>query len=138
MSCVGDSFLIRRYTLAEADLAKRRLAREEHYFLLGVCRGLNMDVDDKGAFRLRFTDFLYGTRRLRGKEWKLINQPLVDGYVLLTKDRFLRVVETHLQNRFEKELPLEVTEALLRAFEITSWSYGRGWKPGGLNSRPRT
>lgn len=76
-----------------------------------------MDVDDNGAFRLRFTDFLYGTRRLRGKEWKLINQPLVDGYVLLTKDRFLRVVETHLQNRFEKELPLEITEALLRAFE---------------------
>jgi DNA primase large subunit len=35
----------------------------------------------------------------------------------MSRDRFLRVVEGHLRNRFEGELPLEVNPTLLRAFE---------------------
>lgn len=68
VSCVGDPFLIRRYALAEAEMARRRLAREEHDFLLRVCCGLSMDAYGDGAFHLHFRDFLHGTRRLRGKE----------------------------------------------------------------------
>ncbi|MFQ5986744.1 MAG: DNA primase regulatory subunit PriL [Thermoplasmata archaeon] len=117
VSCVGDGFLVRRYALAEADLARRRLSREDDDFLLAVSRALGLDVLHDGAFRLHFTDFLRATRQLRGKEWKLINQPVQEGFVLMSRDRFLRVVEGHLRNRFEGELPLEVNPTLLRAFE---------------------
>ncbi|MFQ5918628.1 MAG: DNA primase regulatory subunit PriL [Thermoplasmata archaeon] len=117
VSCVGDSFLVRRYALAEADLARRRLSREDDEFLLTLSRALGLDTLQEGAYRLHFSDFLRATRQLRGKEWKLINQPVQDGFVLLSRDRFLRVVEGHLRNRFEAELPLEVNPTLLRAFE---------------------
>ncbi|MFQ5907300.1 MAG: DNA primase regulatory subunit PriL [Thermoplasmata archaeon] len=117
VSCVGDGFLARRYALAEADLARRRLAREEDEFLMAVSRALGLDVVRDGAFRVHFADFLRATRQLRGKEWKLINQPVQDGSVLLSRNRFLRVVEGRLRNRFERDLPLEVNHTLLRAFE---------------------
>ena len=117
VSCVGDRFLVRRYALAEADLARRRLSREDDEFVLRTSRALGLDALHDGAFRLHFGDFLRATRQLRGKEWKLINQPVQEGFVLLSRDRFLRVVEGHLRNRFEAELPLEVNPSLLRAFE---------------------
>ncbi|MFQ6012914.1 MAG: DNA primase regulatory subunit PriL [Thermoplasmata archaeon] len=117
VSCVGNGFLVRRYALAEADLARRRLSREEDDFLLAASRALGLDALRDGAYRLHLGDFLRATRQLRGKEWKLINQPVHEGFVLLSRDRFLRVVEGHLRNRFEAELPLEVNPTLLRAFE---------------------
>ena len=117
VSCVGDSFLVRRYALAEAALARRRLAREDDNFILAVSRVLGLHGSFDGSYRLHFGDFLRATRKIRGKEWKLINQPLRDGYVLLDRERFLRVVEGHLRNRFEEELPLEVNPTLLSAFE---------------------
>ncbi len=117
VSCVGDGFLVRRFALAEADLARRRLSRESDDFLLAASHALGLDALRDGAFRLHFSDFLRATRQLRGKEWKLINQPVREGFVLLSRDRFLRVVEGHLRNRFEAELPLEVNPTLLRAFE---------------------
>ncbi len=116
VSCVGDSFLIRRYALALADRARRRLAREDPAFLLQVCEALRLDCFVDGAYHLHFTAFLRATRGLRGKEWKLINQPVEDGYVQLGRERFLRVLEGHLRGRFAEELPLEVNVLLLEAF----------------------
>ncbi len=116
VSCVGDLFLIRRFSLAEASLARRRLTREDPAFLMEVCRALNLDCRVEGAYRLHFSDFLKATKRLRGKEWKLINQPVQDGHVILSKEKFLRVLEGHLRNKFEDELPLEVNDLLLEYF----------------------
>ncbi|MFQ5875292.1 MAG: DNA primase regulatory subunit PriL [Dehalococcoidia bacterium] len=116
VSCVGDPFLIRRFALAEASLARRRLSKEDEAFLIETCRGLGLDCFQQGQCYLHFADFLKGTKRLRGKEWKLVNQPVQRGYVLLGRDKFLRVVEGHLRNRFEEELPLEVNDFLLAKF----------------------
>lgn len=115
-SCVGDLFLIRRFALAEASLARRRLSKEDDEFLMRVCQSLGLDCFKEDGYRLHFADFLRATKRLRGKEWKLVNQPVVKGYVILGRDKFLRVFEGHLRNRFEAELPLEVNETVLEHF----------------------
>lgn len=115
-SCVGDPFLVRRFALAEASLARRRLTREDDEFLMQACRSLGLDCYVRDGFRLHFTDFLRATKRLRGKEWKLVNHPVAEGYVILGREKFLRVLEGHLRNRFEEELPLEVNETLLSHF----------------------
>ncbi len=117
VSCVGDPFLIRRFALAEAGLARRRLSKEDDSFIVGVCRSLQIECFQQGQFHLRFTDFLKATKRLRGKEWKLVNHPVQEGYVLLGRRKFLRVVEGYLRNRFREELPLEVNDLLLKAFQ---------------------
>ncbi len=124
VSCVGDPFLIRRFALAEADLARRRLSREDDTFIIQACQSLQIDCFLQGQFHLRFTDFLRATRRLRGKEWKLVNHPVRNGYVLLGRRRFLRVLEGYLRNRFREELPMEVNDLLLDAFseDVTSLS----------------
>lgn len=119
VSCVGDSFLIRRFALAEASRARRLLSRESEDFILQVCHSLGLNAGANGSFRLRFTDFLRATRRLRGKEWKLVNHPVEEGYVLLERAKFLRVLEGHLRNRFGEELPLEVNDVLLDHFRET-------------------
>lgn len=116
VSCVGDPFLIRRYALALADRARRHLDREEDPFLLQVCEAMKLDCYVDGGYHLHFTDFLRATRGLRGKEWKLINQPVEGGYVQLGRERFLRVLEGHLRGRFAEELPLEVNDLVLEAF----------------------
>lgn len=117
VSSVGDTYLIRRFALAQADLARRRLEREDVDFLVRMAQALGMDAFREGGFRLHFADFLAATKRLRGQEWKLINHPVREGYVLLGRDRFLRVLEGHLRNRFEEELPLEVNDPVLQAFQ---------------------
>ncbi len=116
VSCVGDPFLTRRFSLAEASLARRRFSREDPDFLMQISQALKLDSSIDGSYRLHFSDFLEATKRLRGKEWKLINHPVQSGYVILSREKFLRVLEGHLRNKFEEELPLEVNEFLLEAF----------------------
>lgn len=117
VSAVGDGYLVRRYALAQADLARKRLDSEPDEFLVRICQALGMDAfRDDGTFRLHFTDFLAATKRLRGKEWKLINHPVQDGCAQLTRRKLLRVLEGHLRNRFERGLPRAVNDPVIKAF----------------------
>ena len=105
---------------------------------MGVCRGLNMDADDNGAIRFHFNDFLYGTRRLRGKEWKLVKQPLVDGYASSPKIDSFVSSRPICRTGSRRSSPWRLPRPCCGPSRITSWSYGRSWKPGVLNSRPPT
>jgi DNA primase large subunit len=65
---------------------------------------------------MHFTDFLRYTAGVRGKEWKLVNQEVHEGYVPLSKNRFARVLEQALGERIEEELPLPVNDTILNTF----------------------
>jgi len=116
VSCIGDEALVRRYALAEAKAFNERLRRDDMGTIIMLAGELGVEAALAGdSLRMHFTDFLGYTSGLRGPEWKLVNQDLRRGYVLLEKARFVRVLEQALDERIEDELPLPVNDELLEA-----------------------
>jgi DNA primase large subunit len=117
ISCVNDEFLIRRYATAEAKNLSDRLGTEELGTMMLVAAELRVSarLEDEVP-SMHFTDFLRYTAGVRGKEWKLVNQEVHEGYVPLSKNRFARVLEQALGERIENELPLAVNDTILEVF----------------------
>jgi len=117
VSAVADNYLIRRYALHEAVLVEWRLQSESDDIVLHMSNQLGLDLRrEDGGFRLHFADFLRHTSTMREAPWKLINQPMARGYVRLRRDKALRVLRSAVQRRIEEGLPLDVNDAILRAF----------------------
>jgi len=117
VSAIGDTYLIRRFTLLEAVVAEERLASESEDFILHLANQLGVDLRrHDGGFRLHFTDFLRHTNTMRETPWKLINQPLDTGYVHLRREKAVRVLRNAVQRRIEEGLPLDVNDKILEAF----------------------
>ncbi|HEV8593903.1 MAG TPA: DNA primase large subunit PriL [Thermoplasmata archaeon] len=118
VSAASDTYLTRRYAIAEAKLAHARLLGEDPDFLLRVAGELGVTLTpEDGAFRLHFADFLRFTNTMREKEWKLINQRVADGFVLLPREKGVRVLQNAVQRKIDEELPLDVNDAIVEALE---------------------
>lgn len=121
VSSVGDKFLTRRYALAEGVAMCERLEKErsdiveEVAYQLGVPVTTDVDESDELTVRMHFSDYLRFTSRMRSKEWKLVNTEVKDGHVTLNQVKFARVMQQALQDRIEAELPLPVTDSIVRA-----------------------
>jgi len=116
-SCIADDFLINRYALAEAVKARKRLENESLKFVFDVCAQLGLDVQDGKEPRIYFSDFLRNSAQMRAREWKLVNQRLDKGYVLISEVQLLRLVQAAIQRKIEAELPLVVNERILSILE---------------------
>lgn len=118
VSAASDPFLTRRYAVAEAKLAHRRFLEEDAPFLRTVAADLGLDLSpDDGGFRMHFTDFLKFTNQMRDKDWKLINQRVASGHVLLPKEKSVRVMQNAVQRKIDEELPLPVNDVILDTFD---------------------
>lgn len=115
ISCANDDYLTRRYALAEAKAANARLEDEEFDFVVNVAGELGLDVAlENGTARVRFLDYLRNTSQMRAKEWKIVNQDMQKGYVILDKNHLARVIQQALQMRIEGELPAAVNDDILK------------------------
>jgi len=118
VSAASDPFLTRRYAIAEAKLAHRRFLEEDAPFLRTAAAEMNLGLSqDDGGFRMHFTDFLRFTNQMRDKEWKLINQRVARGHVLLPKEKSIRVMQNAVQRKIDEELPLPVNDLILDALD---------------------
>src|SRR5438128_6481847 len=78
---------------AEAIAAEGRLESESDDFAIHMAGQLAMDLRrEDGGFRLHFTDFLRFTNTMRDAPWKLINQRVDRGYVILQRAKALRAM----------------------------------------------
>lgn len=117
VSAVADPAFVRRYAIAEAKKANERLKLEDVQFLMKVAQELGLNVaQEDGGFTVDFTDFLRFSSVMRDKSWKLVNQKIVRGKVLVAKHRLVRLIEQMLTDKISTELPLEVNDAILSAF----------------------
>ncbi|MFQ6127407.1 MAG: hypothetical protein ACE5QW_00660 [Thermoplasmata archaeon] len=115
VSGVGDAYLIRRYSFAEAERATRELPSMENDFISQVANDLRMDFEMDGPVFLHFSDYLRYSAQMKSKDWKLVNQRLRNGYVQLSRARFLRIIKEAIQRKTESELPLAVNDQILSA-----------------------
>jgi len=118
VSALEDTYLIRRFALREAIAAEHLLGEDSDDLLLHIAAQLPMDLRrEDGGFRLHFSDFLRFTNTMRDTPWKLINQRVERGSVLLRREKALRVMRNAIQRHIEQGLPLPVNDEILGTFK---------------------
>jgi DNA primase large subunit len=121
VSTVADPWFVKRYAIAEAKKANERLKNESDAFLMEVASELGLAVaKEDGGFAVGFADFLRFSATMRDKSWKLVNQSIHQGSVIVNKDRLARIVEQMLTEKISSELPLEVNDEVVEAFRPTT------------------
>jgi DNA primase large subunit len=122
ISVLEDDHVLRRHALAEAERSSRFLAREDPDVLLRAAGALDVPLEpvgggDEALFELHFADYLRWATEIKNKEWKLINQPLEDGTIVLPQERAARLLEEAVKDHVEADLPLPVPEDLADPLE---------------------
>jgi len=117
VSAVADPGFVKRYAIAEAKKADERLRKEDIEFIMKVADefGLTVEQND-GGLAVDFADFLRFSSAMRSKDWKLVNQRISAGRILVSKTRLIRLIQQMLTERISSELPLEVNSAILTTF----------------------
>lgn len=109
VSCIDDDLLTRRYALAEAKLAGKKMAREDLADLILLARDLGADPQaGQGGIRLHFSDYLKAAARMKSPGWKLVNRSLEAGWVAVTGQELARILEERARERVQRGLPLKV------------------------------
>ncbi len=120
VSAVADPGFIKRYAIAEAKKANERLRGESDEFVMKVASELGLDVNkEDDSYGIYFADFLRASSGMRSKSWKLVNQRIVDGRIIVSKTRLIRIVEAALTDKISSELPLPVNDTILDRFGTT-------------------
>ncbi|MEM3377805.1 MAG: DNA primase large subunit PriL [Candidatus Bathyarchaeia archaeon] len=134
-----NSFIKRRYALAEAKQAFSDMQAESSEKILAIARDfdwnieLNRDFAVPLEFAVSFADYLRNTTHLRDKKWKLVNRLLANGKVYLNKQDVTRLLQEEVQRRIEKRLeatelpalPEKIAEIARRLLELAKESIGQ-------------
>lgn len=108
ITAIGDDRTRRRYALAEAKRAYELLRDELPEKLLQIATGsfewdarlIERDVGDTHfEFALNFRQYVHNSARIHDLKWKLVNRVLSEGYVLLPREDFARLLEEEVQAR---------------------------------------
>jgi DNA primase large subunit len=118
VSCIDDSFLTRRYCLAEAVASYKLLKTSDLDFLEEFASDFSVypDRSDTG-FKLHFTSYIRMASSLKAIEWKLVNRKLHHGNVNVSKEEFSRLLQELIKERVEHNLPMPVNEELVESCE---------------------
>ena len=111
VSCIDDSFLTRRYSLAEAVAAYTLLKTRDVDFLSDL--GNDFDVDAKPSesdFNIHFTDYIKLASSMKDLKWKLVNRKLDHGNVRIKKEEFARLLQEAVRARIQNSLPIDVPD----------------------------
>ena len=109
-----NSFIKKRYALAEAKHAFSNMQFESREKILAIAADFNWDLAANRdsaiplEFALNFTDYLRNTVHLRDEKWKLVNRLMMHGTVYLNQHDVTRLLQEEVQRRVEKRL--EATE----------------------------
>ncbi len=128
-SAINDSFLKRRYALAEAKRAFDLLKREDKEKIRQVALAFKwrIRIIKTAEFALHFADFLRNSTIFHETDWKLINQKMLKGEVYLTRSETARLLEEEVRKYIEKkletkielqELPQNISESAERLKEL--------------------
>ena len=112
VSQVGDKFLQRRFALAEAAVAQKRLLeeieRDNHELVIKIAEGaFGMKVElveypTRKVYLLGLKGYLESASKFNDPNWKLVNRVVERGRVLVEASEFIRLlrdkIEAHILN----------------------------------------
>jgi len=117
VASIEDTFIKKRYALAEAKGAYSQLEEEPEKILeiarnfkwkIDVTKGKTSDYDRTYDFMLHYTDFLKNSTNFHETEWKLVNRPMVNGTVYLKKKDAGRLLQEEIRKYIEEKLNTKV------------------------------
>jgi len=125
VSTTNDSFLKRRYALAEAKRAYNLFKQENKDKITQIANTFDWKIkpakSELADFVLHFTHFLRNTTGFHETKWKLINRTMLNGEVLLTKDETARLlaeeVRGHVEKKLDTKMGLELPQSLSNRVE---------------------
>ncbi|MDD1760047.1 MAG: DNA primase regulatory subunit PriL [Methanothrix sp.] len=109
VSCLDDQQLLRRYALAEAKLAFKRLQKDRED-LISLTNDLGLHPQGSGPWKLHFAEYIRCAHALHSPKWKLVNRDLQEGYLTVTEEELKRLLEEAVREKVMKGLPLKVEE----------------------------
>ena len=107
VASIGDSYLARRYALAESSIAIKLLELEDKELITKIAREVfKMDVrveeTEIGGVRYDYSialkDYLDGALAFNRPEWKLVNRILIRGRVLITSKELVRLMKDKIMD----------------------------------------
>ncbi|MCS7143187.1 MAG: DNA primase large subunit PriL [Aigarchaeota archaeon] len=116
VSMVGDSWLARRWALAETIRCENYLLEEEPAFVKDLLKNeLSIRVEEvmdpeekelslRSEFKIRLPDFLKLTSHIDALEWKLVNRIAHNGWVYVTQRELVRLVREAIEDRILSRL----------------------------------
>ena len=111
VSCLGDSILLRRYALAEAKLAYKRMQNEKEG-LAAIADDLGLHPQGPGPYKIHFSEYIRAAHSMHSPKWKLTNRDLQQGYLTVTEEELKRIMEEAAREKILKGLPLPVDEKI--------------------------
>lgn len=118
VSCINDSYLIRRYALAEAKSAYEMVKELQEEELRELTNDFNIDVIiEERSITIHFTDYIRYANVIHEPKWKLVNRNMDHGRVPLIKEDFSRLIEEAIRKRIESSLPLSVPPDICAVLE---------------------
>ena len=113
VSVINDRLLTKRYALAEAEHMNTLLTDVKSAIPLIVSEmEINAKKGEEGIMNMHFADYLRFSYVMKATEWKLINMDVRNGYVRLTDEKFIRLLQNAYRVRLEEELPLNVPDGV--------------------------
>jgi DNA primase large subunit len=116
VSCLGDNILLRRYALAEAKLASRRMQNEKEELTM-LADDLGLHPQGPGPYKIHFAEYIRAAHGMHSPKWKLTNRDLFQGYLTITEEELKRIMEEAVRERVLKGLPLPVDEKICASLE---------------------
>lgn len=118
VSCINDSFLQKRYALAESVRVYERMLYESQELILQIAQELGLEISIRDElFKIHFSAYLKFSSGLRGSNWKIVNRALEKGYITLNKKDLVRVIQEAVRIKIEAELPLKVSAEIDKSLE---------------------
>lgn len=120
---IGDDFLKRRYTLAEAKRAYEILRNDNESKLIEIAKTtFSWEARiEKFYILLSLIDYLRNSTDFHDDSWKLINKTLLKGEVILRKEEFARLLQEeirkHIENVIKSSPRTELNASLTRTVE---------------------
>lgn len=99
---IGDSYLARRFALAESERAYLTLHNRNADYLVDFsikhfgfeAHREEMEMDGRKSWiKVHFVNYLTSSQNFNEPKWKLVNRYMVKGYVYLTKQEFSRLIK---------------------------------------------
>jgi len=110
VSCLNEPAFTRRYALAEAtaahSLLKETIVKTPEFALdFGKDFGITASKSDEHV-KIYFSDYIRYSLAMKDISRKLINRHLEKGYVTVSRDEFIRLLQEAVRKRIESSLPI--------------------------------
>ncbi|HID42676.1 MAG TPA: hypothetical protein EYP30_02700 [Archaeoglobaceae archaeon] len=116
ISCLDD-WVRRKYAFVLARRYRNLIRNEDESRINHILGILSADFDikiksngsfgDSDTYHVHISSYLKAPSKLKSEKWRLVNRKLLNGYIELTRDEFIRLIEEYIKDRLGERLNVD-------------------------------